>query len=653
MQATIISLREINNAELFAALSARLTARFGALPTTGFLSGQAVASACYEIVGVGSGPMKDLDHFIDIANVPDDALPPKYNYSLARQSEEIDPRVYNAGSETDALAFEVLSKIQYTIHFSHRPESNPDLNLIGCKGQVVSHRGLHPEHAPLTAQNVIGGFDLNAVEIAMDMANGEVVYSEAFENFLYSKTLRVTRLITPAHTALRLFKKRRDLPFANKDIASEIDLLKCALRVASFCHDARDKNHLPTQLFSSHTVEREQSVLKEMSEDFSLLEIEIMESIQFYRLIPQAFPEALEALCEQVKPLTQAFCHTSLDAYHLGAKALYRLYRDTPSYGSKQSSQALMSAFDQQASVIMFTYSYYANFLSRNRLNNTEPDWAKTQFETVMKYLIIRDQTCAQNISPSDIKRLQRVFIAHPGLFNVWANRSLKTLCTMAKNVLWLEKNRHYFVVGLFERGSPRIEAFPSLGSENFKALCKAPIEHLLAQAAQNTFTPLGERVPSLVHPDYVGEIQYAELCSELDFIKQGMAQRHCVGGYYDSAKQYQAVVFAITDLTTGEQSTAHYTLRTVFDVDGRITNKFTQTLNLVEHQTIGNANVSERLEKAIQGSVTLLRPTAPLPKALRENMKTAKNNQILRLPRNGQQATIADVIFDDSDIPF
>jgi hypothetical protein len=58
---------------------------------------------------------------------------------------------------------------------------------------------------------VLNGFDFNCCQVGIDLENNSLCYTESFENFLNNKQLEVTAIYTPAHTAIRLFKKLDEL----------------------------------------------------------------------------------------------------------------------------------------------------------------------------------------------------------------------------------------------------------------------------------------------------------------------------------------------------------------------------------------------------------------------------------------------------------
>ena len=258
------SLAKWDNQALLRAITSRLQSRFGELPKTGVLAGQAVASACYELVGFAKGPMRDLDWFIesDRPSESDNVV------SYRRLNVPSDSINFNVGvmSFSDQLDFRALNKNSYSILFSGTLASNQEINVIGCASGVRDQ--------PVSGDMVISGFDLNCVEIAVDLDAECVVWTDAFQDFLYSKTIRVTRCITPAHTVLRLIKKQHDLRFASVDIERELYLLKMARQIGVLL-EPEEKGYLPSQLFSEETVQKHWHTLQSLSSHFTIESVEI------------------------------------------------------------------------------------------------------------------------------------------------------------------------------------------------------------------------------------------------------------------------------------------------------------------------------------------------------------------------------------------
>lgn len=89
------------------------------------------------------------------------------------------------------------------------------LNIITCTG------------TDLSTAILISGFDLNATMVGIDLETEKLVYDEAFSEFLKTRKLKVMRMFTPAHTAIRYFNKKDHLQ-AEGDDDVEMEILMTA-----------------------------------------------------------------------------------------------------------------------------------------------------------------------------------------------------------------------------------------------------------------------------------------------------------------------------------------------------------------------------------------------------------------------------------------
>jgi len=60
-------------------------------------------------------------------------------------------------------------------------------------------------------QYILNGFDFNCCQVGIDLSNNQIYYTQEFVEFLNTQQLEITALYTPAHTAIRLFKKKDEL----------------------------------------------------------------------------------------------------------------------------------------------------------------------------------------------------------------------------------------------------------------------------------------------------------------------------------------------------------------------------------------------------------------------------------------------------------
>lgn len=70
---------------------------------------------------------------------------------------------------------------------------------------------------------ILRGFDLNCCQVGIDLETGNIQYTDHFKEFFKTNQLEVTSLYTPGHTAIRLFKKIKELNcYCNIDKCMEI-----------------------------------------------------------------------------------------------------------------------------------------------------------------------------------------------------------------------------------------------------------------------------------------------------------------------------------------------------------------------------------------------------------------------------------------------
>lgn len=178
---------------------------FGTLPDKGFLAGGAVANTLLkmkyhkkefignDIIHSRHGdlyPINDLDIFVETEG----EKIKNYNTPI-RSKELIMKEGYYAGEidYDDGSSYRIL-----------KVERDELLNII-----TVS-RVMDKENNK-DYQYILKGFDFNCCQVGIDLSTAEIYYTPEFKKFLENKQLDVTSVYTPAHTAIRLFKKIKEL----------------------------------------------------------------------------------------------------------------------------------------------------------------------------------------------------------------------------------------------------------------------------------------------------------------------------------------------------------------------------------------------------------------------------------------------------------
>jgi len=165
------------------------------IPDKGFLAGGAVANTLLSMKYGNAYPINDLDIFIETEEV-NDPFEPEFKSRTPTRSQEL---IILSGYYEGELSYDHGSN--YRILEVDRDEL---LNWITISR--VSDRDNIRNYS-----YILNGFDFNCCQVGIDLKTNELYYTEDFEHFLNTRQLDVTAIYTPAHTAIRLFKKKKEL----------------------------------------------------------------------------------------------------------------------------------------------------------------------------------------------------------------------------------------------------------------------------------------------------------------------------------------------------------------------------------------------------------------------------------------------------------
>jgi len=179
--------------------------KLAALPEQGLLAGQALASAIMDIYGAGGGVYNDIDVFLP-------ASPEKL--AVLASDERLTEDALTLGLPRAVLDnYQALSL-----------DSEEELRLAGSEQHgLINLIWCNTEEFELTPGRLVHSFDLNAVEVALDLQHKELTWTRAFEEFLSHRELEVTSLAAPERTLLRYLKKRSELGvFGNDELVLDM-----------------------------------------------------------------------------------------------------------------------------------------------------------------------------------------------------------------------------------------------------------------------------------------------------------------------------------------------------------------------------------------------------------------------------------------------
>lgn len=175
-----------------------LRLRWG-LPKSGFIAGGAISNLVWEYVSGNKARVNDID-------------------------------VFSVGQPSGGqhLYEHKTSSISYCRSYRHITE------VVSTRSRYkilsVSREGMlnHVSHTECCPATVLESFDINATCVGYSLDESRPYHLPAFGEFLRTGQLRISRLNTPAHTALRLAKKARDLSVALDPF--ELDIVDFVLR---------------------------------------------------------------------------------------------------------------------------------------------------------------------------------------------------------------------------------------------------------------------------------------------------------------------------------------------------------------------------------------------------------------------------------------
>lgn len=158
------------------------------LPDSGLLAGGSLANIIWELVSGNKAIVNDIDIFIlkEIIDYNDD-LNPIFEY---REEET------NYLEEYSGMAWTTKTNKYYRI---------TEANNYGMINTI--------DYISNTSEPsiVIDSFDINCTKIGYDIKEDKFYWTDDFVEFLKSGNLKVSNLKTPAHTAIRISKKSKEL----------------------------------------------------------------------------------------------------------------------------------------------------------------------------------------------------------------------------------------------------------------------------------------------------------------------------------------------------------------------------------------------------------------------------------------------------------
>lgn len=186
-----------------------------AYPQEYFLAGGSVANTIHHLLNKTEKPIiNDIDLFYF-----DHRTDPSWGYLDSTNSfitQIINPvtnvdgygRVWRGsqGEEirmTNSQRFGIINKVTISVHLYHKEFNVTDYY-----------------------EELLNGFDLNCTPVGLDRVNRKIVYTDKFVDFLSSNQIEVIGILHPLQTAVRLYKKIKELNTDSSNFTTEMSLLQ-------------------------------------------------------------------------------------------------------------------------------------------------------------------------------------------------------------------------------------------------------------------------------------------------------------------------------------------------------------------------------------------------------------------------------------------
>jgi hypothetical protein len=548
-----------------------------ALPSAGIVAGQAVASAIDELLGTGPAVYNDIDVFLeddDWATLTGELFPTglaKKELLASRFSYRDQP---NLRPDDYAMAFHISSR---TLYHVIKAERDRLLNLVLVK-YAASTEGSR-------GQRLVEAFDLNSVQVGIDLKTGELAYTPQFEEFFVGRELRIVSLFTPFQSLLRYFKKRQEMPgtYGNDDL-----MIEMVRHIIYFNEGDPIYREDRIQAFKAGwrwmPIEKTREMATRVSSGHG--------GDQAYRTgtgvcgqplaIGKKYATLLDVWMPKLEPYFEVWKHPRINVWLLTSRPnAPRL----PYIGRLSSVPNVLPARFLELKLpapplVKKRRTEFQNFVF----------WLQPKLQGMYRtaYRYRGDQYLEGVESQQGWRDLQRVLNAHEEVVSTVINLPVGEQIALVRRVRLELKNIDLSGAWGIFRGKDEGWAR--------KALADPAWLHTEVQRLLGSDEPLIPRARLLPLPPEIGGIHVRELSTTRALICEGARMRHCVGGYGDAVEKGSS---RIVSLTGGDKATECSTFEWRREVTQNIAGDEVANVRLVQHYTFCNHPPAERLLEA------------------------------------------------------
>ena len=160
------------------------------IPKRGFIAGGSLANTIWELVSGNKAVVNDIDVFLFRQRTD---VPLEETRETLFRYKETDKKFYE---DYTGICWSTFTKNFYSIVSS---ETNGIFNEILYDSNIEE------------PQFILNSFDINCTRVGYSIELDKFYWTKDFEDFLTTGKLLVSNLTTPSHTAVRIFKKSKEL----------------------------------------------------------------------------------------------------------------------------------------------------------------------------------------------------------------------------------------------------------------------------------------------------------------------------------------------------------------------------------------------------------------------------------------------------------
>ena len=366
------------------------------IPKKGFLAGGALANVMWHLHTGKPGPINDIDVFVFESKI-----------ELKGIDHQIDKQKSLFGfKEKDRKYFEDYTGICWTDYVK-------DLYTISSSETEGIFNTIKYDSSTEDPAIVLKAFDLNCVKVGYHIETDTFIISKEFEEFLETGEIKITNLMTPSHTPMRIAKKAKELEATYDEL--EMKLATHGMRaVFSDTIKLRFKERY-VKMYEDHRDQLEKyfSLMRD-EETENWLKMNDIETT-LHRLVPTGyfFPKC----SEKAEEFFEEFVHD------------WNLFDDTNTLGIHTSRELLF---------------YIRNVWKTDKAEH----WKKL-------YYFYRDAAYLdERISPEDTELLHRIACHAPRSIENLAGMSAAEQVDIARKLLDAYKEDPIIAISILEKGS-------------------------------------------------------------------------------------------------------------------------------------------------------------------------------------------------------